>query len=290
MDSTGESLLKLLFDPGENISVSNNQFAYHSIPLEKALSGQISLLSTNDFSVTQCDSSELILVSINPIEGFRKDSNVSKFRTFLWECDTGSIQEQLNSFKKTGLPISAQVFSGNKSVHAVTVLEDKELPDEKTYRHLYLWALKILTFCDQNCKNPSRSVRIPGAYREPGKKQRLISLKGRIKLEDFYKWLNQWPQLRPMPKQRKPYNGEADYSRLSGWAKRMMSSGITFRNGRNQTWFALAVDFALAGFTEDQTIELLSPKFLEEHDFKEKEWLITVGSAFKYVANEKNKS
>ena len=89
MDQTGQSLLELLFDPGESVCVSNNQFAYHSVPLEKVIANDISLLSPSDFSVTHCSSSDLILVSINPIEGFRKDSNVSKFRTFLWECDTG---------------------------------------------------------------------------------------------------------------------------------------------------------------------------------------------------------
>src|ERR1041385_5795781 len=195
MDPTGQSLLKLLFNEEETICVSDSKFGYHSIPLEFALSDSVSLLSPNEeFSLRICDSSNLILVAINPIKGFRLDSNVYKFRTFLWEIDTGSIKEQIKYFDHIGIPLSAKVFSGNKSVHAVTVL-DQDLSSEAEYRELYAWALSILTFCDQNCRNPSRSVRIPGSYREPNKKQRLIDLKGRVKLEDFKRWLNQYPHL-----------------------------------------------------------------------------------------------
>src|ERR1035437_5479321 len=172
MDPTGQKLLSLLFNEGESICVSNNQFASHSIPLQSAMEGTITLVPPDPtYPVRYCDSSELLLVSINPIQGFRKDSNVQKFRSFLFELDTGSTKEQLGYFKHLKLTTSCQIFSGNKSVHALIVL-DQDLPDEKTYRELYVWALSILTMCDRACKNPSRSVRIPWAYREPGKKQR----------------------------------------------------------------------------------------------------------------------
>lgn len=268
--------------------MSDNKFGHHSVPLDTVLAGNVTLLSpNNDVSIRTCESTDLILAAINPIQGFRLDHNVYKFRTFLWEIDTGTIKEQIKYFDYIGLPLSAKVFSGNKSVHAVTVL-DEDLANEEEYRELYNWALKILTLCDQNCRNPSRSVRIPGAYREPGKKQRLISLGSRVSLKDFKGWLSQYGHLKPKPKEKRPFvEGEADYSQLSVWARIQLSKGIDFRKGRNATWYALAYDFALAGYSEDHAINILGQFFQEERDFKEKEWEITISSAYKHVGDDK---
>lgn len=290
IDATGQMLLKLLFNENETICVSNSKFGYHSIPLEKVLSGSVPLLSPNEQSGLQhCKSSDLILAAINPIKGFRLDSNVYKFRTFLWEIDTGSIPQQIEYLKNCGVPLSAQVFSGNKSVHALTVL-DEDLSSEAEYRELYAWALRIMVLCDQNCKNPSRSVRIPGAYREPGKKQRLMDMTDRISIASFKTWLNLHESCRPKPRQKRlPIDGEEDdYNRLSIWARINLKKGIDFKLGRNKTWYSLAYDFALSGYSEDKTIDILSKYFTEERDFKEKEWLITIGSAFKHVEENKD--
>ncbi len=283
MDQTGQQLLRLLFNEGESVSVSNNEFGFQSIPLETALNGPVPLISPNEnVSPSSCSSSAIILTAINPINGFRRDENVTAFRTFLWEIDVGSIKEQIGYLAHSKVPISAQVFSGNKSVHAVTVLAE-DLPDEKTYRYLDVWALNILTMCDDKCKNPSRSVRVPGALRDTGKKQRLISIGERVPIKDFMDWLMKYEHLRPKVREKREIpEGEPDFDRLSPWARGMLSNGIQFRNGRNQTWFGLGVDFALAGYSEEQTIDILGRYFQEEHDFKEREWLVTIRSAFKY--------
>ena len=288
MDQTGQKLLKLMFNEGESVCVSPNQFGYHSIPIDNIVEGRINLVSEDPkLPLRQCDSSELLLLAINPIRGFRKDANVQKYRSFLFECDTGSTKEQLGYFKHLGVPLSAQIFSGNKSVHSLVVLDTDGL-DEKTYRLLYVWALSILTMCDQACKNASRSIRIPGTYREPGKKQRLIWMGERVKLENFMAWLNRFPHLRPQAKPpRKRLTGEPDYGRLSPWARKMLKDGINFKTGRNQGWHGLAYDFALAGFSQDQATEILLSKFEEEHDFKEKELTTCINSAFKTVEEEK---
>jgi hypothetical protein len=288
MDPKGQALLKLLFNEGEAVCVSKNKFGFHSIPLENALSGQVTLVSPNEkVPISYCDSSELTLVAINPIKGFRLDSNVTSFRTFLWEIDTGSIPKQLGYFEKIGIPLSCTIWSGNKSVHALTVL-DQDL-DEKKYREYYQWALNVLTWCDQNCKNPSRSTRIPGAYREPGKKQRLIDMRERVKLSTFEAWLNQYEHLRPKVREKKEIpEGGADYSLLSVWVRIMMKKGIDFANrGRNATYYAIAYDFALAGFSIETATEELLKRFTEERDFKEKELLVTINSAFKKVNEDK---
>lgn len=289
MDSTGQSLLKLLFNEGETICVSDNEFGFHSIPLEKALNGKIELISPNEGAGTKyCDSSELIMAAINPINGWRRDNFVTAFRSFLIEIDTGTIKEQLGTLQHLKMPFSAQIFSGNKSVHTVITL-DEDLPDEKTYRSIVCWIFNIVTMADEKCKNPSRSIRIPGAYREPGKKQRLIRLNKRISHKELFDWLNKYEHLRPKAREKKIVPiGEYDFSRLSPWARGILIKGIDFRKGRNQAWYALAMDFALAGASEESTIEILGKHFQEEHDFKEKEWLTTIASAFRTVSEGRN--
>jgi len=290
MDPTGQSLLKLLFNEGEEICVSSSQFAYESIPLEKVLNGKITLVSNNEsVAPYHCDSSELLLCSINPIKGNRCDNNVTAFRSFLIELDVGDIKTQLGTIEYLKLPFSIQVFSGNRSVHTVITL-DEDLKDEKTYRLIGSWIFNIITLADKNCANPSRSVRIPGAYREGTKKQRLIRLNRRITQKELMDWLNKYPHLRPQikPPRKKVLTGEADFGNLSPWARIMLTKGIDYKDrGRNLTWYSLAMDLALAGFIEDQAIEILGKHFEEERDFKEKEWLTTIGSAFKKVSEGK---
>lgn len=281
MDLTGQSLLKLLFNEGESVCVSPNKWGYHSIPLSEALNGHIKLVSP-DNSIRSCDSTELILCGINPINGFRRDENVTAFRSYLVELDLGNIKSQLGTISHLKMPFSAQVFSGNKSIHTVICLNE-DLKDEKTYRLIGEWIFNIVTLADRNCINPSRSIRIPGAYREPGKKQRLFQLNQRISHEEFFKWLNKYEHLRPIVKEKKIVPlGEGDYSLLSPWARAMLIKGIDYKDrGRNQTWFSLSYDFCKAGFTEEQTIEILEKRFEPEHDFKEKEWLTAINSGFK---------
>jgi hypothetical protein len=49
----------------------------------------------------------------------------------------------------------------------------------------------------------------------------------------------------------------------------------------------LAYDFALAGYTEEQAISILESRFEPEHDFKEKEWMTAIRSAYKHVLENK---
>jgi hypothetical protein len=285
LDPKGQSLLKLLFNPGEEVCVTPNELGFHSIPLEKALSGDIELILPNEGSpVIHCNSSDLILTAINPIKGFKRDCFVTAFRSFLIEYDDRPLKDQISYIKYLKMPFSAQVFSGNKSIHTVIVLNE-DLTDEKTYRYIGNWIFNIMAGCDKNCKNPSRAVRIPGAYREPGKKQRLVELKGRVSHKELFSWLNLYEHKKPKFKERKTaFQGDADFSLLSPWCRYMMLNGVDFKNrGRNQTWYAIAYDFALAGFTLDKTIDILQTSFSEESDFKEKEWLTTINSAFKKV-------
>lgn len=280
-------LLDLMFLSTDTVCPSNNKFAQHSVPISSILSGTVTLVCSNSkVSHQTIKTEQLTLLSINPINGFRNDDNVYRCQTFLWECDVGTPKSQMQYMKALGLPYSAAIFSGNKSIHFATVLD--EPLDPKTYRLLYQWALKIGTLFDSNCKNPSRSIRIPGVIRpDTGKEQKLLEIKDKVKVEDFMNWLNKYPNLRPKERENKKVltNGY-DYSKLSRWAAKQFKDGIDFSKGRNKTWFGLACDLCKSGYEESEAQDILNHYFIEETDFKEKEFLKSIDSAYKYMANK----
>ena len=282
-----KALLNLMFEPEDEVAVSNSQWAYHSMPQYSVLSGNVTLVSPNQkVPIQSVKTEELTLLCINALKGFRKDSAITTCRSFLWECDVGSLSSQIQYTRSLGTPTSLAVFSGNKSIHFGTVLE--EPVDIKTYRILYQWALNIGTLYDQNCKNPSRCIRIPGAIRpDTGREQKLVELGSRVKLDDFMAWLEKYPHLRPKEREeRKDLTFQNDYDRLSKWARDQLKYGIDFSNGRNKTWFSLSCDLAKSGYSENEIEEILSQYLIEEHDFKYKEFLTAIKSAVSYMANK----
>lgn len=308
MTKEGIKFLKLMFREGETICISPNQFGYHSIPLEKAWDESVTLVPTlesverrNEILVKKgleplpfesyiekCPSQHLTLVALNPIQGYRGDSQCYKYRNFLLELDTGSIKDQVEYIRKLKIPFSAMVFSGSKSVHTLISL-DEDLPSEKVYRHLSEWLLRIATMADNKTKNPSRSIRVPGGLRDenPEKIQRLMYFNGPVKLSDLTEFLKGYEHLRPQPKQKRRASEKRDLSILNPKVVKQLQDGIDFTNGRNNAWFVLACYFCEAGFSEEETIECLTPYFKEERSFKEKEWLISINSAFKHILEQR---
>lgn len=281
MDETGKKLLGLMFRDGETVCVSPNQFGCHGIPLENAKSGTVTLLPPNPEHPTRyCDSSELLLVALNPIKGQREDANCTAYRNFLVELDSGPIKEQKAYVKRMGMPYSAIVFSGNKSLHFLISLEN-DLSSEKEYRKISEWILAAMPMADQMTKNPSRSIRIPGAYREPGKKQILVEIKGPVKLSDLAIWLNRFPDAKPKARVKRTPSDTKDLTKLKPWVRRVLENGLDPSKGRNQSWYAIAYEFALTGASEGGTVDMLERYFTPDHDFKEKEWRAAIRSAFK---------
>lgn len=289
MHKTGQELLKLMFRPGETVCISHNKYGYHSIPLENAVNGTVTLVSPNpDREFEKVDSDLLTLVALNPIRGWREDLNCTAFRNFLIEMDYGPLAEQLAYAKTIGLPYSAVVFSGNKSLHFLISL-DQDLPNENVWRTLAEWTLAIATAADQNTKNPSRQIRIPGAMREPGKQQLIVENRGPTSLKDFSEWLAKHPGAKPRPPERREISGTADFSKVKPWvSKRLQDGNIGSKQGRNKEWFAIACEFAIAGFSEDDTMDILAEYFNPDRDFKEREWKTSIKSAFKYIYARKS--
>ena len=135
-----------MFDEGEYVCVSPNQFANKSIPASSLLEESVKLISNNlDYRPKLVKTSDLILMAVNPMmpDATRHDQNVAKYRSILVELDTGSIEAQLKTIKKYGIPVSAQVFSGSKSIHSVITLEE-DLTSEKEYRRIAKWIFNII--------------------------------------------------------------------------------------------------------------------------------------------------
>lgn len=284
MNDKSIAFLKFMFNEEDTICVSDSQFAYHSVPLTNILSGRTVLLSPNPtVPIKTIDSSQLIFSALNPIKGYRNDQNCYKFRNFLIEIDVSSKEEQINYIKKLGIPYSAMVWSGSKSTHTLISLSE-DLPNESIYRMLYKWMLNIITLADQALGNPSRSIRLAGAIRpETGQKQELLELKEKITLNQLISWLNNYPEAKPKKQEKRPVSSEPDFTKIKLWVSDRLVNGLDPTKGRNRQWFAIAVEFGIAGYSEEDAIAILSKYFTPDKDFKEKEWLTTIESAFKFV-------
>lgn len=279
-------MINLMFREDEHFCISNSKYGYMSLPI-KIVRGKIPLVSNNSsIPVQYVDSSEIIFVALNPMKekAYRRDSECAKFRNFLIELDTYERQLQIEYIKRLGLPYSAMIWSGSKSVHVLISLEGDGVPNEKIYRFIYKWILNVAPLSDQALGNASRSIRLCGAIRpETGLEQELIELKGPVKIEDLMDWLKKHPDCKPKQYKKRETNGTGDISSVPTWVAKLLKeakNGFNNHFGRNKNWFILAKEFKKAGFDQDKVEEIFQQYFQEESDFKEKEMLITIKSAF----------
>lgn len=288
MHKTGVELLNLMFRPGETICPHHTKYAYDSIPLEKAFEEKVVLVPVDPKrSPEMVKTDDLLLVALNPIKGTRNDGNVYAYRNFLVEMDYGPLAAQMVYAKdQMKIPYSAVVFSGSKSLHFLIALED-DLKSEDYWRLIAEWTLKIANMADQNTKNPSRSIRIPGAFREPGKQQKLVEIRGRIKYSELKAWLDLHPDAEPKQHVRGEIGNAEGLEHLEKqWVKDILEKGIDVNKGRNKQWFAISCEFALAGYSEDATIRILEKYYVPDRDFKEREWLAAIKSGFKHISRK----
>lgn len=288
MTETSTKFLKLLFNEGETVCVSPDKYGYYSIN-QTNLNGNVTLVSPSERVTPKIiTESDINLISINPIKGFRRDENVTAFRTFLVEIDTGSLEEQKEYIESFGMPRSACVFSGNKSLHYAIVL-DQDLSGIKEWQFFNDWILNILQKADQQIKNPSRSIRFPGNVRNNGKKQiqSLIELNGRVKYTDLLTWLFKYENLAPEKKKKDEEEfdgmilGEVDFNRIPPYLLKQLENGID--TDRNATWFSISCKLAERGFQLHGIIDFLEQFYQEERDFTRKEWEGCIKSAYKRI-------
>jgi hypothetical protein len=281
MNPSGQKLLDILFEPDEQVCVSPDGYGWMSIPLSEIAMGSFVLKpQTEKMQPRFCTADDILLVAINPINGARKDENVTAYRTFMVELDDGDLGEQFRYVKDMKMPYSVCVFSGGKSLHFAITLS-KPLPSYNIWRHYAEWILAVMMRADQQTKNPSRSIRMAGNYRN-GNEMRMIDVKGRIDLEELTTWLSQYPGLAPQKPERSiPSDKPLDILNLPEWAQNELEFGIDRSKGRNNRWFAIGLQCGLLGWTEDDTIAVLSGFFQEERDFTRREWETAVKSGVK---------
>lgn len=284
MRETSQQFLDLFFNKDETICVSDCQGGYHSIPQEQ-LEGQITLHSPKEEKEDRyINETDISLVAINPIDGFRRDENVTAYRTFMIECDDMTIAQQWEYVNNMEFPYSYCCYSGGKSLHFAMVL-DHDIPSEDMYRHIYEWILNIMTEADQKTKNPTRSVRFPGAIKYGRDEQKLMYMGDRVSFKEMNRWLNRHKDKKPKQLVKKARNTEApNIKGVKAWARKALVEGVHNMEGsRNQMWMSLACELALNGYGLSDTIEYLNNFFEEQTDFRKREWLTAVKSGWNYA-------
>ena len=277
-----ETFLDIFFDKGEQICVSDCNGGYHSIEQEL---DNITLVSpTEGKDPRDIKESDINLVAINPVSGWRRDKNVTAYRSFLIEMDEGSIPDQKKYIESIGMPYSMCIFSGNKSLHYGIVL-DENVINADMWKFVNQWILNVVDKADQQCINPTRSIRFPGNQRKSGKKliQSIVDVKQRISQEELFDWLNQFPDKKPKKKLEKKKSNKLKFAvsitGLASWARKLLEDGIL--TDRNKTWFRVACNCRDSGMECENSIEILSAYFDEESDFPRSEWLNCINSAYR---------
>lgn len=130
-------------------------------------------------------------IRINAFDGKGiDDANIISYKHVLVESDEIEISKQIAIMKALRLPISAMVYSGGKSVHAIVKVDAR---NEREYKDRVNF---IFDTCNKNGlktdtanKNPSRLSRVPGVVRS-GHKQFLIDTDlGFQNYDSWFEWI-----------------------------------------------------------------------------------------------------
>lgn len=281
----GLKLLDLLFDEGEEVCVSPNEFGYKSIPISELTLGPFILEpQTEKQKPEYCKFSDIKLVSINPIKGARNDKNVTAYRSFLVELDYGPLAQQFEYVKNMKMPYTACIFSGGKSLHYAITLSTP-LPSYELWSFYAEWILNVVSKADQQTKNPSRSIRMAGNLRN-GVEMTPISYNTRIDQQTLVAWLSDYQSLAPIAKEKKEkIESPIDINYLPEWVQNELYYGIDKEKGRNNRWFAIAYECSLNGWDVDDIIDILGHFFEAERDFGRREWEGAIISGAKKARN-----
>ena len=218
-------------------------------------------------------------VCINPLNGTRKDSNVSSFRNILVESDCLNKEAQMELMKKLELPYSTLTDSGGKSLHFVICLKES-LESESHYRQLArAILLKIGDSVDSKTFNPSRFSRLPNGIRHSNHDrvvQKLLECHDRVDNAKLLEWLGDFEY----KEYTKPVVTIPNLTYCTPFVKNVLMFGDSIGQsmGRNNMIFRAACDLARQGFLQEQIEEILQVTDLEEY-----EYVRTIQSAFQNV-------
>lgn len=232
-------------------------------------------------------------VSLNPLVSERKDENVTSFRNFMIESDTLSFAEARELMRKYNVPVSCEVFSGNKSLHFYVCLE-YDIGSIDLYKYIARWILNILGskvgLVDGKTINPSRLARLGGGINNTtNKRQDFRTVYGRIPNKGLEQWLLQFLEFQPKLYQNdfKIRSTEPNPHLLKHWVKHCLEEG-SYNGKRNSFYHEAAYDFAACGFDANQCVEYIikNSRNMYEGDFSEDELKNAVYSAYRRLERE----
>ena len=228
----------------------------------------------------------------------RSDSNVNKWRNFVFEMDDYLVDgenipipldEQEQIVIESGLPFSTAVWSGKKSYHWIVSLEDLIIEDAAEYEAIWKATYELLNrFAatknplykfDTKTKNPSRFTRAANALRiEEGVKaiQEIKHLRSRIDSGELFAWLEQngidWYDY--MPNMR-DHSGANDYNlsvsdeeKIEFVLKYRMKNQEYVQGNKNNWQFVFARTLKNTGMSEEAVRKAIDNQCPEGEDYR----------------------
>jgi hypothetical protein len=173
--------LRVLFGEGETIRICRDAKQWQRADfLDRE-----SLIRQMDAGLLGANKTNGALIGLNPRkEKDGTDKGCSAFRHLLLEADKLSVEQQWAILRASGLPISAVIHSGNKSLHAWVRL-DAETKEDFDAKAKKVFSLNLLRDFDAATKNAGRLARLPGLARGE-KVQKVIALN--IGAKSFSEW------------------------------------------------------------------------------------------------------
>jgi len=182
--------LRVLFREGETVRICRDAKQWQRADfLDRE-----SLIKQMDAGLLGANKTNGALIGLNPRkEKDGTDKGCSAFRHLLLEADKLSVEQQWAILRASGLPISAVIHSGNKSLHAWVRL-DAETKEDFDAKAKKVFSLNLLRDFDAATKNAGRLARLPAVARGE-KVQKVIALN--IGAESFSEWEKTLPQIEP---------------------------------------------------------------------------------------------
>lgn len=229
-------------------------------------------------------------VSINPMKKgtTRKGINVTRFSNFLFEMDKYNKKEQAAIIKRSGLPWSTAVDSGNKSLHFIVALEE-DLGERSLYTAYFKAINSVLTKygadIDEGCKDPGRFTRSPFGVntkdslveRKPNihdRVQKVAAVKGRVTQKQLDNWLEandvnvlDFVEVPVVRSEIKGSTSNAEIALKFDWIdKYILKSHPPYEDGNYNYQFAMACGLLRAGCTADEIKSYYISKWNHIHE------------------------
>ena len=235
-------------------------------------------------------------VSLNPLVETREDKNVTSFRNILIESDTLSLDDQVEFFKRIGIPFNIVVFSGNKSYHVVICLEES-LADLPTYNYVCKWLFRImgskLDLVDSKNSSPSRAIRMLGGVNQNTniKQKGKVVNENRIPVSQLLEFLFLFAEHAPqiINSEFSVKSGTPNPALLKPWITYGLKEGI-HSGKRNAFFYEAGFSFAESGYNLIEAIDycLNNSENYKKGDFSLKEIEQSLTSAYKRLGGLAN--